>query len=64
MARHRTTKFTVEQIGSTTVLHLDLDPLKVKRGHQPYRSGAGCHADRRYRRRRTRRAVVAAAINE
>ena len=40
------------------------DPLKVKRGHQPWMCGAGTHQDRRFRRQRTRRAQLLSAVSQ
>lgn len=43
---------------------IKVDPLKIVRGHQPHRSGAGKHLDGRYRRNRTRSAQIRNALQE
>lgn len=45
------------------VITIKVDPLKVKRGHQPRLSGAGVHQDRRYRRNRTRASQLRASLS-
>lgn len=37
-------------------IKIEKDPTKVKRGHQPHRSGSGQHQDKRKKRNRTRQA--------
>lgn len=35
-------------------IKIESDPTKVKRGHQPHRSGAGVHKDKREKRKQDR----------
>ncbi len=46
------------------VITIKVDPLKVRRGHQPRMSGAGTHLDRRSRRLRTRSAQQRVACSD
>lgn len=55
-------KDQITKINGVTTIKLDVDPTKVARGHQPHRSGAGIHQDRRTKRLRTRSAQRRAAI--
>jgi hypothetical protein len=43
-------------------MRIVIDPLKVGKGHQPHRSGAGKHHDRRTNRLRTRTQQNRAAL--
>lgn len=45
-------------------IKIEKDPTKVKRGHQPHRSGSGEHQDRRDRRNRTRQSQKNNAVKE
>jgi len=47
-----------------SVIHVEVDPVKRITGHQPWRSGAGQHQDKRGRRIRTRSAATRRAIRE
>lgn len=50
--------------GKTTIVIKDPTPWKVAKGHQPHRSGAGIHKDRRTHRLNTRHAQLQAAIKD
>lgn len=43
---------------------IKIDKTKVKRGHLPHISGSGIHADRRYRRKRTRESKQRVSIED
>lgn len=46
----------------TILTIVDPTPWKVRKGHQPHRSGAGKHLDKRTKRLRTRQAANTAAF--
>ena len=47
-----------------TTITIHVDPLKVAKGHQAHRGGAGLHNDRRTKRLRTRSAQRRAALSD
>lgn len=64
MARRKPPQPVVMRKKESSVITIHLDPLKVSKGHQPYRSGAGIHLDRRTKRHRTRCTQCRAAVRE
>jgi hypothetical protein len=54
---------SVKDVDCNTIT-IKIDPLRVKRGHQPHNSGSGVHADRRVRRQNTRSAQLRKALKD
>lgn len=51
-----------EENGRTVLILRKRKAWEVAKGHQPYRSGAGIHADKRGKRARTRQAQIQRAF--
>jgi hypothetical protein len=46
------------------IIQIEVDPLKISKGHPTHRGGAGAHQDRRKKRQRTRNDEQRKVINE
>lgn len=57
-------KGKIKKEGNKTKIVIEVDYSKVARGHQPRRSGAGKHIDKRTKRNRTRNSQTRKAISE